>query len=178
MELSRRLVLLECKMWGRDQQIWIHRARAMGNFGARLRSLNFIQWTRIPLVLKHDQKRSALTNNKEDALKEVTWVGELAMGFHSTDNRWCCYSNCSGPSLASRGRRWPLFSLKKENSVSVFLSNQIMNQGNIWSLALFNVWEISCTSREKSSAGWYKLGELFVKRLGLYIQAGCCHRSY
>lgn len=44
----------------------------MANLGARLRSLNFIQWTRIPLVLKHDQKRSALTNNKEDALKEVT----------------------------------------------------------------------------------------------------------
>lgn len=60
MELSRRLVLLQCKVWGRDQQIGMHRTKPMGNLGARLRILNFIVWTRVPLVLKHGQKKNQL----------------------------------------------------------------------------------------------------------------------
>ena len=56
MELSRRLVL--------HQQIRMHRTKPMGNLGARLRILNFIVWTRVPLVLKHGQKKKISFNKQ------------------------------------------------------------------------------------------------------------------
>lgn len=110
MELLISLVLLEYKMWGRDQQTWLCRAKSVDNLHARLRSLNFILWVRAPVVFKHGQKRLPLTNNKEVVLKGVTWDDEQVMGSHYTDNRWCYYSNCWGPSLLSENRKWLLTS--------------------------------------------------------------------